>query len=457
MPDDQNTKPTTIDDLVKELSKSSGNPPTGGPPPNLPGVKVGSGPMPQPPTPRPQMTSPPASSGGAPKPFVPTPPLPQTSGPTKPVVPTQEYRSSIRTMGEDLSSIKAGQKPAGVDVPRQITPDQPRVGAVPIPTPMTGPKLPVGPPHQVGLGGTEKTGPLSAPAAPGMPKVGPAPTLPKPSPVQPLITVPTAKKGFPGPSLGLGLGRTAYIIIAGVLIVGGFMYWFLILRTSTPEVVVTPIPSPAPSPTPTVKSLSSIFGGTPVNFEVAQGQNIAADLKIFIEALNIAKGGFTEINLMEDFQGTLVPIGLLDMFDIAPVVYPAGLRDQITDSIVAAYGQSEGFNADGSVNFNSQGSKEVVFAARVKNKLAVEAIMTDWETTIVNDLAKYLLVSDTSKEASVNFLDNSYRDASIRYKNFPLPDASVDYSVINASGQSYLIIAGSREAMYSAIDAITAQ
>jgi len=84
-------------------------------------------------------------------------------------------------------------------------------------------------------------------------------------------------------------------------------------------------------------------------------------------------------------------------------------------------------------------------------------LMTDWEFTIENDLAGYLLIADTSKEASVNFLDNAYREVSIRYKNFPFADMTIDYAVISIDGNSYLVISGSRESMYSAIDVLLEQ
>src|SRR3989344_5317995 len=165
MADDQSNKASTIDDLVKELSRPQGEARSAGaakndnsnqPPSNLLGIKIDNKPTipAMPPRPmqsplsastggnlpsRPQMPSP--SSPGVPQPPSPpllkpqpsqaqpqpqpqptSPPLPFSMGQSKPA-PTQEYRSSIRTMGEDISSIKSGQKPAGVDIPRKIAPE----------------------------------------------------------------------------------------------------------------------------------------------------------------------------------------------------------------------------------------------------------------------------------------------------------------------------------------------
>jgi len=51
------------------------------------------------------------------------------------------------------------------------------------------------------------------------------------------------------------------------------------------------------------------------------------------------------------------------------------------------------------------------------------------------------------------FRDNSYQGVAIRFKNFPNPDRSIDYAVMSSNGKTYLVLAGSREAMFAAIDA----
>lgn len=395
-----------------------------------------------------------------------------TEGTAKPS-PVQEYRSSIRTMSEDIASIKSGQKPSGVDVPRRVTPDMPKVPEVPRPEA----PAPSGPTPSVGLGRTEKTAPLPGLPKPAVPPSRPGPTaglgqagktgpLPPPAPkkpaepsqtrlgpfkvpeIQPLITVPSEKKG---PS------TTLYLLIAGILVIGGFLYWFLVLRVTEPEVVLTPTPTQTVAPTPVVRNLSDIFRGDPVNFEVVLSDNLGRDFKTFVGTLSVAAKEFLQVDLVENVDGTLVPLNFIDMLDMDLTIYPTALRNNIADSIVVVYGQSETFNVDGSINFNAQGLKRTAFVARVRDGVAVETMMKDWELTIANDLADYLLIADTSKESSVNFLDNTYRGVSIKYKNFPFSDTTVDHAVVKAVGQSYLVVAGSREAIYAAIDVLLEQ
>ena len=95
--------------------------------------------------------------------------------------------------------------------------------------------------------------------------------------------------------------------------------------------------------------------------------------------------------------------------------------------------------------------------ARVTDKVVVETMMAGWEITIADDLADYLLIEDVSKEASVNFLNNTYRGFAIRYKNFSFPSLSFFYAIFDSAGQSYLIISGSRESGYAAMDVLLEQ
>src|SRR3990167_11047027 len=482
MPDDQN-KTSTIDDLVKELSKNNNPGPSGPlsskpmsnqPPPNFPGVKVPAAEIdrsvkPQGPVPSPQREG---NIGTGPPP-PPTPPRPQPTSPMPPKPsPVQEYRSSIRTMGDDITSLRSGQKPSGVDVPRRVAPEAPKAS---LPGAPAAP-APTGPVSSIGLGKTEKTGLLPGLPKPAVPslgrpgltpglgqagKTGPLPVQPAPEKpsgpfkapeIQPSITVPGEKRR---------ISMTFYLIIAGVLVVGGFLYWFLVLRVAEPGVVLSPTPTPTSTqtvtPTPLAKNLSDIFEGAPVNFEVTLSENLGQDFKTFVGTLSVVRNEFLKVNLVEDVDGTLAPLNFLDMLDMDLTIYPAALRDNVVDSIVTVYGQSEMFNEDGSVNLSTQNLKKTAFVARVRDMAAVELMMKDWESTIAGDLADYLLVEDTSKEESVNFLDNAYRGASIRYKNFPFPDVTVDYAVVEAAGQNYLVIAGSRETMYAAIDALLEQ
>ncbi|OGN08869.1 MAG: hypothetical protein A3J46_03185 [Candidatus Yanofskybacteria bacterium RIFCSPHIGHO2_02_FULL_41_11] len=489
----RDNKPSTIDDLVKELSKNNGpnqppltsssasqKPPSPltsasqGLPPNLPGIKIDNKPFdvaqgkpsvvpppsapiggggsfrPEPPRPEPSLTRPPQPplAGGLsrPQPFS-SPPSP----PAKPPIPSaslsklsgvQEYRSSIRTMGEDISSIKSGQKPSGIDIPRKITPEIPTTPGVPRPAPLPSPLI-GGPISSIGLGKSEKTGPLPVIPTPKKPD-----ELSKPIIIKPPITVPDRKTGF---------NPVFYMLIASILAVGGFLYWYLVLRVSEPEIILSPTPTIISTPAPAVKTLGEIFTGAPVNFEILTTGDIGNGFGVFVKNLDVPINEFLKINFVENVDNILLPLSFLDILEKDFVAYPTDLKNNVTDLIVAAYGQTETFKEDGSFNLDLQDVKKTVFVAKIRDSISVQAIMRDWEFTIADDLADYLLVADTSKEAGIDFLDNVYREVSIRYRNFPFPDITVDYAAVNSSGQNYLVISGSREAIYSAIDVLLEQ
>jgi len=346
-------------------------------------------------------------------------------------------------MSEDISSIKSGQKPLGVDVPRKIAPEatKPQMPSVPgIQKPVI--PAPSAPKPSIGLGKTEKSSSLKMPSI--YDKMS---ELSKPPVMQPSITVPGKSQG---------LSSMFYITIAGILIIGGFLYWFLVLRVAEPEIVLSPTPTPTSTPV-VATNLSDIFEGTPVNFEVTSNESLGDDFKTFVESVDIGETVFQKINIVRDTDGVLVPLSFIDVFESGLVPLPANLESNVADSLVLVYGQSESFNQDGSINLNATNIKRTSFVARVTDKVVVETMMAGWEITIADDLADYLLIEDVSKEASVNFLNNTYRGFAIRYKNFSFPDVSVDYAIFDSAGQSYLIISGSRESGYAAMDVLLEQ
>jgi len=471
-PFDMQSKPPTIDDLVKQLSNNSPNQSTNKPlseksmtsqepPSNLPGIRLDTKPAQQPSISRPslnpiqppqtQIRPQPSQIGSQP----PRPPQPPVSLPTSPILkpsPVQEYKSSIRTMNDDIASIKSGQKPFGVDIPRKVTPDLTRPTTSEVPRPQAPSQPSITPGSTIGLGKADKTGPL--PTAPSLKKPIEAP---KPITVQPPpITVPTKKGRWLS-----ALGNRMYLIIAGILVLGGVIYWFFMIRVPEPEVILSPTPTftQTVTPTPIIRNLNEIFGGTAVIFDIGSSNKATADdFKALVNSLNIARNEFIKIDLVNYVNDTAVPLNWLEMFDAGQAAYPIELKDNMTDSLVVAYGQSESFNQDGSIDFSSsQGLNKVSFIAKVKDKAGTDLIMKNWEPTISNALSGHFSIGSSSKEASVNFLDNSYRSALIRYKNFPFPDTTIDYSVFESAGQTYLIISGSRESIYSVVDAILEQ
>lgn len=72
---------------------------------------------------------------------------------------------------------------------------------------------------------------------------------------------------------------------------------------------------------------------------------------------------------------------------------------------------------------------------------------------------KGLFEVDSKKATSQAFLDNIYSGQTIRYRNFPYADKSIDYSLVSLPrfNADYFILTNSRESIYSAIDLLQNQ
>jgi len=78
--------------------------------------------------------------------------------------------------------------------------------------------------------------------------------------------------------------------------------------------------------------------------------------------------------------------------------------------------------------------------------------LRNWEASIKTDLKAFFLGLDIEVQptATEEFQDNIYQDIAIRYLNFPSPDLSIDYAIVD----NKLVITTSRESMYAMIDAL---
>ena len=458
MADDQNTKTMDINDLVRELSKSSTSPvttpsvpaggqapapqasrppfsiprpsvssptsdslPTSPPPTNVPRSPVSTTPIQPPITPRPQFNAPPS-------------PIPPTT--PAPALGVKEYQSSIRTMSEDISKIKQGQKPIGVDIPRkieQVVPaPQPTIPKPAMPSPQF--KVP-----NVNLGEAKKTGPLTQSknfSIPSKPVPSSVPVVPKVEAKSQIYVPQEGSKGGNRNMLFMGIGLLA--------IVAGLLYWFFALRSPAPVAVIETL-TPTPTATP-IQDLNSILLG--INAENISVKDPAMDLNTSIKTLVINGGEFKNLNVTSESKGQFV-LGLLD-FIAKPVQQ---LIDNMgSDYKVLLYGQKEIFDSNGQLKINPAVEKRLVFINEVKDALTAVQLGKNWEASMNEDF-RPIFEFDPKKKESVDFSNNFYGGFPIRYKNFKYADRSIDYAIVSVSnGKSYLIIAGSREAIYATID-----
>ncbi len=364
-----------------------------------------------------------------------TPALPARPGPSAP----QELRTSLRTMADDISKLKVGQTPTGVDVQKTITGQRPT--APPPFIPQSGPS-PIRPPAP-GLPPTPRPpSPPPAPKAvlPPLPVVPSREQRPAPTPMPQVISPPSRR----------GAGRRVLFLLLLAVLLGGAVFW-LFLPQEEEIAEVTPTPERTATPTP-IRTLRSIFGVPASTITLSASGNPASEFSTQFGALTLSSGELRPLSVTSATKagGDLT---MLELFDRLLISYPADVRTTLgTDALILAYGQREAFDARGTLIPTSPVQKRLIFVTEVRDAALLTSTMRTWEAAMTNALAS-LLNFVKSKAASPLFLDNIYRGTSIRYRNFAFADSTMDYAIAtDIDGKQYLFLTNSREAIYRALD-----
>ena len=449
---------SNIDDLVKELSRPQGSPPPQAVTP-VPSV-LNTLPRPTPVSPVPAMPPRPATA----PPVIPprANPVPVPSG--SPVAPSapKEYQSSIRTMSDDLSKLKAGQQPQGVNIPRKIdntpVPAKPTVPVAPAPAP---PK----PMSTSSLPSATKSAPI--PFMPGSAPKSP-PTNPIPRPVMPTMPPVTKvpetkldqKNQFYVPpaatkATGSGSRGLIFAVIAVIVVLLGGLYWYFMIRSSsTDQPLESPITTftPRPTATPNPDVLSTVFtnhGGTIVL--PSTGDPSSAFSNAISAQPNITPGTLTVIDIIGGASNSAQVLTISGFLNRFLVSYPPALATALGQNYkFLLYGQKESFDSKGRPVTNVAPGPRLVMVSEIAS--SSEGIFQGWEPTMSTNLSAVMAITPAKNMGP--FLITNYNGASVHFKNFPYPDHSIDYGVVSFQGKNYLIIAGSREAMFATIDTL---
>jgi hypothetical protein len=329
-------------------------------------------------------------------------------------------------MQEDIAAIKKGQPPIGFQVEKQSERD------IKPTTEISGPKItpPPRPAPEVRLGELEKAKPLPGAKPPPAAPLPPPPPVKLPPAMGPKLAVPAAG----------GTNWKRLIFLIGIVAVVAFLVWFFVLRAPTgPEVTVSPTPTSTPTATPlSIESDFSIVSSASVslgaNFTTRFDNSINKEPLISSREPGLYKvfepSSGKRYMFSELLDGLLIPV-------------PAELASAAYDT-----------NFYLSVLYKSDNKDGYGFIVELKESAAALAALGNWEGTMTQDL-KDLFLFNPARAASTTFLDNSYQDVAIRYRNFPDPGLTIDYAVITAgNGKNYLVITNSREHIYAIIDKI---
>jgi hypothetical protein len=428
MPDEQKPvpkppieTPKDIEDLLKDLPKINESKPQAlniPPKPNMPLA-------PQTPEP-PKSVSPVKPPSLTPPPSSLKPPIsaaPQQSAPITPA--SDKFKSLIRTMGEDIDSAKKGAKPEPKSFEIKPPPATPKPITPLPPVPLT--------PSEIKLGPAQRTKALE---------------LPKPKESFTDVTKP--KKSFPISKIIMfvaGIGITLGAIYAGI--------WYFANRQE--NVTVIPTLTPTPTPTPTPKLLLELIPFSS-QITISSSENFLTAFNDKLASVNLTGGGWTALNIIDENGNKYT---LSQIFERLNITLPNGILENLnmmTEWILAAYGQRETYDLSGALNLGQTPKLKLGLIAKTDYPSDLRSALNGWEITITEGMKNFLGLN-TQKSSTQTFFDNTYNGIQIRYRNFPYADNTIDYAIVNLPqfNSDYLIIANSRESIYSAIDLLQTQ
>lgn len=249
-------------------------------------------------------------------------------------------------------------------------------------------------------------------------------------------------------------GMTTGIVSTVVIAIG--IYFLLSFFIFNDEGGIFSNPTPPPTqeaPINQVNELEVIFKTVPITTFIIPSdiQKTNLEFNTFIDAEKIDNKNFKRVDI-KTADSQVSELRFSDILKNFRINYPSELNNYIKDiNMVFLYGQEEVFEEESNREI---AKKRLVLIVEVNDTSQVLEVMKSWEATMANDL-KILFNLDPSRQASAEFIDNERRGVMIRYKNFPLPDKSLDYSIVTSlTGRYYLIITNSRESMYSPADKI---
>lgn len=256
-------------------------------------------------------------------------------------------------------------------------------------------------------------------------------SLPTPPGFKTPPPTPPAPEMAPEPHPRRKIPRALILGIIGIIIIGaigGLFYW----QGEKPK----PEPQPEPKPQPTL-SQSLLFteqtkilylSDEPKLFELLKQEAEQDQTSVTFKRIGILNSSTGEdqkfLSLVEIFQGLEIAV---------PPYFLSELEDNYT---LAFYGQDN--------------ERRLILISQIKNIDNLKEQIKFWEETMADDLKSLFLDKAVKNPATSRFQDNNYNGVDIRYINFPEPNLTIDYAVVN----KLFIITTSKESMYKTIDRI---
>ena len=290
----------------------------------------------------------------------------------------------------------------------------------------------------------------------GQIQVGKAPegtrTVPVPAPqvqapVAPRPTIP-ARIAVPEETGKKRGHKTLFVIIA---LLGFLVLVFIISSLLGGETQPTPTPTPSVSaslsPSPAASTLAEYFGRADKTITTSA---ISGALDVVSPTAQHATP-ITVVRSTDQQQAAPNEI-LVSLFADVPLnIESALIGSGGNEGILLAYGQTELFDAAGQPRSGNE--KRPILVFEIDDATRTNQQMQAWESAGFATSATGPFDVDTSKAIVQGFASGSHSGISVRYWNFPYADRSIDWGIVLASnGKNYLVIAGSRQSVFFAID-----
>lgn len=262
-------------------------------------------------------------------------------------------------------------------------------------------------------------------------------------------------KELPAPAKKPALLRLKFILIGLVVMVivfGGFLYWWNYIHLITPlthyecqnyqcllvegeGIDQCLSDKDCLPPEPTIPS-SLIPVDETETIELIKGQeNLLID-KLKTTAAQGQEIGTLRRILIKSVNGQSKYLNFNEFCQIAEIQTPLS-ENNFT---LFLYSQDEG-NRLGLVIDIQNFYEEPIFS-----------LLRNWEPEMKTDLKLIFLATKPGPAATEEFQDNIYQNIAIRYLNFPHPDLTIDYAIIDDK----LVIATSKDSIYAVIDILLA-
>lgn len=219
--------------------------------------------------------------------------------------------------------------------------------------------------------------------------------------------------------------------------------WYFFIRTKTAEPVATPVPTATPTatptPTPTPLTFELIFKPSgSLTYTSTVPKTALAELEASM-ATQVLAPGEVRVYTVTDPQGVrkTFPQFIKDLGIVVPDTVVAAVSP--ADFYMTLYGKTDGKNGRG-------------ILIKIQDTTAISPALTTWENSMSTDLAALFKLLP-NKAASQTFLNNTYQSTAIRYRNFPDPFSTIDYSLFKLpDATSYLAMVNTRDHVFAILD-----